>query len=155
MQFMEGIGKNELMALVPHKGRMFLLSRIIRWDCAARTLTAEYDVGEDCLFYDPVLRGAPSWVSFEFMAQGAAALSGLRGRGAEPKPGVILSVSNLRLLREVLPAGETIRIEVREECRDDAVCAFAGEVFLEDTPAASAQFTVMEAGADFCLQDQP
>jgi predicted hotdog family 3-hydroxylacyl-ACP dehydratase len=136
----------EVMTLVPHRGKMFLLSRVVEYDIEARTLTAEYDIAETGLFYDPNLRGLPSWASFECMAQSISALSGLSGRakGEKPKPGVILSVSNLRLKRDVLPAGETLRIRVQEDCRVNATSTFNCEALLAEESAAEAKLAVME-----------
>lgn len=132
---------------MPHKGKMCLLSRATAWDCAGRTLTAECDIAEDCLFYDPVLRGVPAWVGFEFMAQSVSALSGLcrQTKAEQPKLGVILTVSNLRIDRPILPAGKTVRIHVREDARDGNVIAFTGEIFLEDGKAMEAKLTVLES----------
>jgi predicted hotdog family 3-hydroxylacyl-ACP dehydratase len=140
---MEG---DELLSLLPHKGKMFLLSRLKEYNTRARTLTAEYDIAADCIFYDPDLGGVPSWVSFEFMAQSISVLSGLAGRetGCGPKPGFILSVSNMELKIPVLKAGATVLIQVREDCRVDQVYTFDSEISLGGLSAASAKLTVMD-----------
>ncbi|MDR2484461.1 MAG: 3-hydroxylacyl-ACP dehydratase [Treponema sp.] len=142
-----GIGQEELQSLVPHKGKMFLLSRITGYDIEAGTLQAEYDITENCIFYDPAIGGLPSWVSFEFMAQSISALSGLIGRskGHKPRPGFILSVSNLVITQPVLQTGATVQIRVWEDYRTDMVFTFNCEVLLENKSAATVKLTVMEA----------
>ena len=138
--------KDELSSLLPHKGKMLLLSRLREYDTRERTLTAEYDISGDCIFYDPELDGIPSWVSFEFMAQSISVLSGLAGRetGQLPKIGVILSVSNMELKLPLLKAGTTAIIHIQENCKIDLVYTFDCNVMLGDTPAASAKLTVMD-----------
>ncbi|GHV28163.1 hypothetical protein AGMMS4952_11160 [Spirochaetia bacterium] len=146
------IERDELSTLLPHKGKMFLLSRLISYDIAAqqRSLSAEYDITEDCLFYDPALGGVPGWVSFEFMAQSIAVLSGIsdRERGEPPKPGFILSVSNMEILIPVLRAGTTVYIHVQEDCRVERVFTFDCAVSLNGTEpgkaVALAKLTVMD-----------
>ncbi|MDR2096821.1 MAG: 3-hydroxylacyl-ACP dehydratase [Treponema sp.] len=159
------IEKDELASLVPHKGKMFMLSRLLEYSIEERTLTAEYDVSGDCLFYDEELDGLPAWAAFELMAQSICVLSGLRGRekGQGPKPGFILSVTGMEIMTPVLQAGSPVRINIKEDCRVDEVFTFdcrvfcgahreADEVLLYDEEgvlAARARLTVMDADAEF------
>ncbi|GHV74029.1 hypothetical protein AGMMS49940_13310 [Spirochaetia bacterium] len=135
------IERDELLTLLPHKGKMFLLSRIAAYDTSGRSLSAEYDITRDCLFYDPVLGGVPGWVSFECMAQSIAALAGItsREKGEPPRMGCILSVSNMEIMRPLLQAGTTVQIRVQEDYADGGVSTFdcAGN-------AALAKITVMD-----------
>jgi predicted hotdog family 3-hydroxylacyl-ACP dehydratase len=144
----KAIDREELLTLVPHKGSMFLLSRIVSCDLQKHSLVCEYDITEEGLFYKEDLKGIPSWVGFELMAQSISALSGLRGRndGRPPCYGFILSVSDMALHIPVL-AG-TVRIEVEEETVVDLVYAFRCRVFPVASGGASAveaKLTVMEA----------
>jgi predicted hotdog family 3-hydroxylacyl-ACP dehydratase len=145
------IERDELITLLPHKGKMFLLTRLAAYDTARRSLSAEYDITPDCLFYVPKLGGVPGWVSFEFMAQSISVLSGLAGRekGEPPKPGFILSVTNMAIMTPVLPAGTTVRIDIQEDCKVEEVFSFNCIVSsLNGKEAASAKLTVMDV-ADF------
>jgi predicted hotdog family 3-hydroxylacyl-ACP dehydratase len=148
------IQEKELMSLVPHKGKMFLLSRVRAYNLRERTLTAEYDVGADCMFYDARVGGIPSWVCFEFMAQSISALSGIAGRekGKKPKPGFILSVSNITLSVPVLKVGTTVSIQIYEDYTVDMIFTFQCTVFLDEKQIAAAKLTVMEAD-DMSLQE--
>ncbi|MDR2518280.1 MAG: hypothetical protein LBD13_02575 [Spirochaetaceae bacterium] len=134
--------REELEGLVPHKGRMFLLSRVLQYD--SRSLTAEYDITSEGLFYDPNLNGLPSWVCFECMAQGIAALGALTGRKEPSRPGCVLSVSAMAITEPVLPLGSTVTITVREEGRDGRVSSFQGALLLGKARVAEARLTVME-----------
>ncbi|MDR3304330.1 MAG: 3-hydroxylacyl-ACP dehydratase [Treponema sp.] len=140
------IEQDELITLVPHKGKMFLLSRVISYAFENRELAAEYDVTSNCLFYDAALDGIPSWVSFEFMAQCVSALSGLTGRlqGQGPKPGFILSVSGMELFRPVLYAGETVTASIEEDYCVDLVHTFKGEAAIDGSIVAKAKLTAID-----------
>jgi predicted hotdog family 3-hydroxylacyl-ACP dehydratase len=141
------IESGELINLVPHKGKMFLLSRVMSFDCKTRRLESEYDITEGCLFYDRELEGVPSWVGFECMAQSISALSGLEGRsrGEPPKFGFILSVSELEIKIPFFKKGSTVAIEVDEETMVDNVYSFRCRASAEGKPAVEARLTVMEA----------
>jgi predicted hotdog family 3-hydroxylacyl-ACP dehydratase len=140
------ISGEELLGLLPHKGKMLLISRLISYDVPARTLCSEFDVDENCLFYDPALGGVPSLVSFEFMAQAVSALSGITGRvrGLPPLMGFILSVSSLELPLALYPSGSTLRVEIAAEQRVGTVSSFHGTVWLGAEKAAGAKLMVMD-----------
>jgi predicted hotdog family 3-hydroxylacyl-ACP dehydratase len=135
---------DELLSLIPHKGKMLLLSRIMEYDLKKRTLSSEYDITPSCLFYDTGLDGVPSWVSFEFMAQSVSCLSGLTGRvmGREPQIGVILSVSGLELTSPVIRS--KVVVHIVEDVQLDSVFTFNGEVYSDTKQVASAKITVMD-----------
>ena len=138
------IDKEELLTLVPHKGKMFLLSRVISWDMEKHFLAAEYDITSNCLFYNEELKGLPAWAGFELMAQSISALSGLgaRAKGKSPLYGFILSVSDLVHHLPVLKG--TVRIEVTEDTIVNNVYSFQCVVFTGQEAAVSAKLTVME-----------
>jgi predicted hotdog family 3-hydroxylacyl-ACP dehydratase len=140
-----------LLALLPHREGMLLLSRIIDYDLDRHTIRAEYDITRNCLFYDPALDGIPAWISFECMAQSAAALTGLENR--RPGLGLILSVSCMEIQQPVLRADSTVSIAVTEDVRMESVYTYIAEVSLADNPAAKAvakaRLTV------YAAQDEP
>jgi predicted hotdog family 3-hydroxylacyl-ACP dehydratase len=133
-------------SIVPHKGKMLLLSRIISYDLEEQTLCAEYDITENCIFYNPAIEGVPAWVGFEFLAQAISALSGLRGHisGEEPKVGYILSVSSMQIDRLFFQAGSTVQINVKESGCMDQVYNFEGTIFLEGKKVLDGKLTVIE-----------
>ena len=133
-------------SIVPHKGKMLLLSRIISYDLEEKILCAEYDITENCIFYNPVIKGVPAWVGFECIAQAISAISGLRGHisGEEPKIGYILSVSSMQIDSYFFPAGNTVQINVKESGSMDQVYYFEGTVFLEGKKVLDGKLTVFE-----------
>ncbi|MDR2211830.1 MAG: 3-hydroxylacyl-ACP dehydratase [Spirochaetaceae bacterium] len=150
-------GEN-LKALVPHRGKMLLLSRITGFDLKNQTLTAEYDITRDCLFYREELGGVPSWAGFEFMAQSISALSGIENtaRNSPPRFGFILSVSAFELYVPVFKEKTTLRIEVKAETTVDAIYSFCGTIFNPPgtEKAAAATLTVMETDDISTVKDR-
>lgn len=141
----------ELSNLIPHKGKMFLLSRITGYNLEERTATGEYDITSGCIFYEETLDGIPDWSVFEIMAQTISAFGSIErienDRMDKANPGVILSVSNFKSAVAVLKNNTTIKISIREDCRMENVTRY--ECFLFRTksdkePVISATITVME-----------
>ena len=141
------IDKDEIAALIPHRGRMLLLSGINEYNLEERTLSAEYHVTKDCLFYDPSIDAVPAWVGFEFMAQAISALSGIgfRARGEKPKLGFILSISSMKIKIPFFRAGTKVELRVKECSRIDQVYNFEGVAFLEGKSVMEGKLTIMEA----------
>jgi len=140
------IEKEELQTLIPHKGKMFLLSRVIEYDLA-NGIRAEYDITEQCLFYDPAVDGVPSWAGFEFIAQAISVLSGIkcREKGEKPNMGFILSIQSVKMEIPLFKNGSTAEICVKEIDCTDMIYTFEGEVFLEGRKVMEGRLMVMEA----------
>ncbi|MCL2800285.1 MAG: 3-hydroxylacyl-ACP dehydratase [Treponema sp.] len=150
------IETKDLPSIVPHRGKMLLLSRITGYNLEECSLEAEYDITENCIFFDPAVDGVPSWVCFECIAQAIAAFSGIRSRekdgkdekcGKLPRIGFILSISKMQVFLPVLKSDNTIIIKVKELDRTDLVFNFEGQVFLEGTKVLEGTLTVMETQA--------
>ena len=130
----------DLLPLLPHRGKLFLLSRVIAHDIGQNSITTESDITRDCIFYDEELEGVPVWAGFEFMAQSIAALTSIRHIRLElppPPPGVILSVSGFNATQAVLPPGCTVQTTVREDYRADSLSRFDCELSLREAPPGS------------------
>ena len=143
---MTPIEKNELVNLLPHKGRMFLLDRAVDVDFDEYSIKTQVDVTEQSMFYDETLGGIPSYVTFEYMAQSISALSGIdnRRRGLPPKVGVILSVSDFKTAVPVLKAGTTVTVLDVQQDIVDKVFSFSCTAYIGDTSVSSGKLTVME-----------
>ncbi len=139
------IEKEELISLLPHRGKMFLLSRVTGYDTQG-SISAEYDITEQCIFYDPVLGGVPAWAGFECMAQTVSALAGLRCRekGEKPKIGFILSVPSMKIDIDFFKSGVTLKLNMQETDRTDLIYTFEGEAFVEDKKVMEGKLMVME-----------
>jgi predicted hotdog family 3-hydroxylacyl-ACP dehydratase len=140
------IENEELAALLPHKGKMFLISRVLEYDINARSLRSEYDVSKACLFYDPGLDGVPSNMCFECMAQAVSTLSGLTGiiLGKPPAMGFILSVSALEIKLPLFKPGDVIQVEVNGQQAVDTVSTFRCVAKVGDSEAVKATLMVMD-----------
>lgn len=144
------INKEQLLELLPHKGKMHLLDRIISYDLDKRIVTSEIDVTEQSFFYDEKIGGVPSYVSFEYIAQTISALSGIEGnvKGEPVKPGVLLSVNGYKCTVPFFAPGTKVRIEITETCTLDNVLTYDGKVFIstgtDSDPVITSQITVME-----------
>jgi predicted hotdog family 3-hydroxylacyl-ACP dehydratase len=144
------IENEELASIIPHRGRMLLLSRVMEYNLRERNLRAECHVTEDCLFYDHASGGVPGWVGFEFIAQAISALCGLRIRemGEEPRIGFIMSVSSMRIGLASFKAGSRLEIKVRECGSLDMVYNFEGEIFLEGKKVMEGKLTVLDVSEE-------
>ena len=140
------IEKEELLTIIPHRGKMLLLDRINVYNIDEKSLEAECDITEGCIFYYPPESGVPAWVGFEYIAQAIAALSGLisRARGEKPKMGYILSVTSMQIGLSFFNKGNTVQIKVKETGRVDLVSTFEGEIFLKGDKVLMGNITVME-----------
>jgi predicted hotdog family 3-hydroxylacyl-ACP dehydratase len=140
------IENEELAALMPHRGKMYLISRIVEYDINARSLRSEYDIGNNCLFYDPGMDGVPSYMCFEFMAQAVSALSGLTGKilGKPPMMGFILSVSSLEIKVPLFRQGDIIQVEINGQQAIDTVSTFHCVARVGEKETAKAKLMVMD-----------
>lgn len=101
---------------LPHSGHMALLDRIA--DYGEDWLIAEADLRADCIF---AAEGKlPAWAAVEVMAQGIAALGGLRCylRGVEPPVGFLLGTRKFTACAEALPLPCHAVITARESMLD-------------------------------------
>jgi len=139
------IEREELQTLIPHKGKMLLLDRIIDYDIE-HSIRAEYNITNNCIFYDPVLDGVPSWVGFEFIAQTVSALTGIRKRakGEKPKIGFILSIPYMKMEIPLFKNGSAVEIRIQEKDCMNTIYTYEGEVFLENKKVMEGKLMVME-----------
>jgi predicted hotdog family 3-hydroxylacyl-ACP dehydratase len=128
---------------------MLLISRVIDYDINL-SIRAEYDITEDCLFYDSALGGVPAWAGFEFMAQAVSALSGLRfrERGEKPLMGFILSIPSMKMNIPVFEPGSSLDIRVTENMCADTIYSFEGEIFLEEKKVMEGKLMAMEVTSE-------
>lgn len=138
--------REELETIVPHKGKMMLLSRVKSFDLEELLIVTEVDVSDASMFYDEELGGVPVWVSFEYMAQSISALSGIYGRlnNQSPKVGFIMSVTNFNGKVSAFGPGQTLVVKVRQLLRVDMAVTFEGSVFLDGAEVVCATLNTVE-----------
>jgi len=140
------IENDELVSLVPHRGRMLLLSRVLGYNMKEYSVEAEYDITEDCIFYDHAAGGVPAWAGFEFIAQAISVLFGLKRRemGKEPKIGFLMSISSMKTGLPVFKAGTTVGLKAKEISRIDMVYSFECSAYLDGQIVLEGKLTAMD-----------
>lgn len=134
---------NEIERVVPHRGTMCLLDRLLAWD--DEDVAAEVVVPADGLFSGP--EGMPAWVGIEYMAQAVAAWAGCRARaeGREPSIGFLLGSRRYESSRPHFAPGLRLRVEAhREILGDNGLGAFACRILHGDEVVATAMVSVFE-----------
>ena len=140
------IENDELLSVIPHKGKMVLLSRITNYNLKERTIEAEYDITDKCVFYDAGISGVPAWVGFEFIAQTISALSGIddRDNNRPPRLGFILGVSKMQIDIPYFKTGSKIEIKTREVESVYPILYFTGELYLDNKKVLSGKITILD-----------
>lgn len=135
--------------LVPHRGAMRLLDRVIEVD--EEQAVAEVDVPFDGLF---VRDGAvPAWVGIEYMAQTIALWAGARAvqAGGPPRLGFLLGSRRYEARRAAFPSGVSLRVEARcELIGSNGLGVFDCRIVMDGDTVATARVSVFEPpeGAD-------
>lgn len=106
-------------ALVPHRGDMLWLERLVRAD---EDVVEALATPREGAWYVEGGEGMPAWLGLELMAQAVAAHAGLRGwrAGEAPKPGVLLGCRLYEAYVPSFPAGGALRVTARLAYRDDS-----------------------------------
>jgi predicted hotdog family 3-hydroxylacyl-ACP dehydratase len=135
-----------LEKLVPHRGKMLLLSKILSCEEENNSLLANVDISQSSFFYDDKLNGVPVWVGFEYMAQAIAALNGKNdlAKGQEPGFGFILSVSNFIANTPCFKQNSTILVYVKEEFQMDNMFMFNCSIKQNEEELASASISAVK-----------
>jgi predicted hotdog family 3-hydroxylacyl-ACP dehydratase len=136
---------DEMLTLLPHRGKMLFLDRVLDFDAEKATLAAEWQVTASSPFFDSALGGVPGWTAFECMAQAVSVLSGLRGRGRgeKPKAGFILSLS-MKIAKTFFAAGDTVEVRVAEDFSLNSIYTFLCTAESSGEKTAEAKLTVMD-----------
>lgn len=141
-------------SLVPHRGTLLLLDRIVSVD--DERAVAEAELRPDGLF----VRGdaVPAWVGIEYMAQTVAAWAGGRAqRAGEPvKIGFLLGSRRYESSLPAFPVGACLRIEA--ECElvgENGLGMFSCRILIDGAPVASAKVSVFEPPEGAAFLDNP
>lgn len=114
--------------VLPHRGGMLLLSRIV--SCDAQQLSAEADITRASLFAQGE-HGVPRWAGIEFMAQTVAALDGARevGQGHPVSLGYLLGTRRLDGVDGYFGYGAVLSLRATEVLRsENGLGAYACEL---------------------------
>jgi predicted hotdog family 3-hydroxylacyl-ACP dehydratase len=136
-----------IASLVPHKGAMLLLDRVVAAD--AETLQAEVAITPQSRFAGE--DGVGSWIGIEYMAQAVAAYAGYHAAAGAaesatpPKVGFLLGTRRYTAARDRFPFGSTLQIHVQRLLQaENGLGSF--ECFIDDGAEriASAMLTVFQ-----------
>ena len=117
----------QVSELVPHSGKMSLLSRIL--DHGDGWLRAEVEISPNSLFAEEC--GVPAWIGLEYMAQTIAAYAGLQERlaGKAPKIGFLLGTRKYTTSADYFVPGQTLTIRAEiEMVADNGLNVFNCEI---------------------------
>ena len=143
------IENEELLSIVPHRGKMLLLKRVKDYNLQEYTIEAECQIERDCIFYDSEKEGVPSWVGFEFIAQTVSAFIGIKNRERKVNNiGLIMSVTQMRIGLPIFQTDSIITIKAKEVDGMDSVHVFEGEIFLEGEKVLEGKITVMDVDSE-------
>ena len=145
--------KDDIPSIMPHRGKMLLLTKVNEYDLQKDSIEAEYHLAEDCLFYDPVADGIPAWVGFELIAQTVSAYMGIKtlARGEPVKLGFILGVSGVHIGLPFFKTGSIIVIKAKEFESMDPLYVYTGEIFIGGKKVLEGKLTVMEVNNEKAL----
>jgi len=140
------IENEELLSIMPHRGKMLLLTKVNDYNLQEESIEAEYHLTEDCLFYDPAASGVPAWVGFEFIAQTVSAYKGIktRIRGEPTKIGFILGITQMRIGLSFFKSGSILVIKAQQYESMDPLFIYRGEIFIDGNKVLEGKLTVME-----------
>ena len=105
--------------LVPHRGTMLLLDRVVEFDPGR--VVAEYSPRQGAWYVDEA-GDMPAWFGIELMAQAVAAHVAMKKRlaGLPRKMGALLGTRSYEASVKSFVAGQVVRIGAQEVFRDDA-----------------------------------
>lgn len=139
--------------VVPHRGAMLLLDRLLAHD--EGSMVVEAMVREDNVFANA--EGVPIWVGIEYMAQAIAAWAGCRARQLnEPvKLGFLLGTRRFECAGGYFRFGQRLRVEAhREFSAENGMGMFACRIVADAVEVATANVLVYEpTNIDAFLQE--
>ena len=106
--------------LISHREPMSFLSRFIKAE--GEKAVCEVDITPESAFYEPSLRGVPSYIGIEYIAQTIAAFAGMNARRAqrEVKIGFLLGTRKLKLHESLFKLNSTCVIHVEQMYMDES-----------------------------------
>ena len=138
-----GLVAVDIEAIVPHRGRMLLVDRLL--DSEPDSVAVLATIRLDNLFADA--HGVPAWVGIEYMAQAIAAWAGCRAlaRNESAKIGFLLGTRRYQCSCQHFAFGAQLRIEAtRELFGENGLGMFACRILEGDSELARANVSVFE-----------
>lgn len=152
---MESFTAGRIEALIPHRGALRLLDRVLEVD--EEHVVAEVDVPFDGLF---VRDGqVPAWIGIEYMAQAVAAWAGARARqrGGAPRPGLLLGTRRYEAHCDGFASGSCLQVSARcELIGGNGLGQFDCRIVQDGRELAASRISVLDPpdGADHLLKPE-
>lgn len=122
-----------LEELIPHRGTMKLVDKLVAFDEAEKSAVVEFAVKE---------KFEGSHVAIEYMAQAAAVLAGiydkLENPEGKPRIGFLMGSRKLKLELEKFEVGKAYTVKVTQVFSDENTGSFDATIIDGDKPVASA-----------------
>ena len=130
--------------LLPHRGSMLLLDRLISFD--HNSTTSEYSPRENAWYADEC-GNMPAWIGIELMAQTIATHVAMlkREENLPMKHGILLGTQRYTSSQPLFLAGGKLQIQAKMIYRDDSgFCAYECHIMAHDQKIAEATIKVFE-----------
>lgn len=126
---------------------MLLIDEILAYTIDPPGMHSALDVTARSMFFDEQLGYLPVWLSFEYIAQSIATLSGIIGSKTNktPKIGFIMGVRDFTAETEGFYSGDRVEIKIEQIFREGNVAVFNGQVLRNGAPACFASVNAVEA----------
>ena len=135
----------DLTKILPHKPPMILLDDILDINLDEHTLTSEFSVYPEKIFYEKG-KGINSLCGIEFMAQTIACYSYFKSGGEEPNPGLLLGTRLYNNQIEYFQDGKKYQVKVHEVFTDNEIVAFDCLIYDNNNEIASATVNAYQGG---------
>lgn len=135
--------EGSITQLVPHRGTMLLVDRVLADD--ALGISVEATIKPDGPFATE--DGMPAWVGIELMAQTVAAWAGLRRLEAKEavRLGFLLGTRRYECTQPFFPFGARVEVKAKQELvAENGLAVFACQISLEGHIVANAQLNVFQ-----------
>ena len=141
------IGREELAAMVPHKGTMCLLDQVIRWDqCSIECTSLSHRRTENPLRHDGRIAAVHA---IEYGAQAMAVHGALlaREQGRSLRPGYIAALRNIEIACSTIDdIDQPLQVKAWQLMADSGNLVYQFEVKADRELLASGRVTVVEIG---------
>lgn len=137
--------KKYLETILPHKIPMVLIDDIKEYSIEENWLESIVTITENSMFYDENLKGVPSIVGIEYMAQTIGCYAFIQRKQEEPRIGFLLGTRLYNNALEKFSLNKTYTIRVSEIFSDNSLFSFSCLIFDEDKEeVASAMINVYQ-----------
>lgn len=142
--------KPELYSYTPHQSKMLLIDSVEEFSVEATSLKSSLKVSENSEFFNRDKKYIPTWISFEYMAQSIATLSGIKRRIASqiPKIGFIIGIRDFKSYVNGFYVGDKVDIIITESYREGHIAVFDAESYVGSKLCSTASLNVVESNQE-------